>query len=184
MCRQRLSKKRHAVFMDRDGVINRVVLRDGKYVSPRTIQQFRWVPHILEAIMKLKDSSFYVFVITNQPDISRKKMSLKTLGKMSELMRSYLPIDDIQICPHDSTDNCLCRKPRPGMIMDLADKWNVDLKSSFVFGDSWKDMEAGKASGCTTILMQTNYNKETESHFKVRTVLGGVRLIKRLREIQ
>jgi len=142
---------RKAVFLDRDGTLNRLVERDGIYASPRTVDEFCLLPFVTENITHLHDAGFLVFVVSNQPDIARSFLEPIELAKMTFALQKNLPIDEIMICPHDDSDECMCRKPKPGMITSLAKRWDVDLESSFMVGDSWKDIAAGKAAGCHTI---------------------------------
>ena len=172
-----MSSLKPAVFLDRDGVVNEVVFRDGQPASPRTLEEFILGEGIEEAVKRLKSAAFYVFVITNQPDIARKKLEAIVLEQMSETIRQSLPIDDILVCPHDNSDNCTCRKPLSGMLISLATRWQIDLCRSFMVGDSWKDMAAGKGAGCQTILIERHYNTGTESDFKVASLLAATDII-------
>jgi D-glycero-D-manno-heptose 1,7-bisphosphate phosphatase len=170
-------KTRRAVFLDRDGVVNEVVFRDGIPASPRSLEEFVWVDGIQEAIARLKAASFHVFVITNQPDVARKKLASAVVEQISETIRQSLPIDDILVCPHDNPDACTCRKPLPGMLLSLAELWQIDLRQSFIIGDSWKDMSAGKSAGCKTILIERQYNAGTESDYKAANLSDTVDII-------
>lgn len=169
-----------AVFLDRDGIVNQVVFRNGKPASPRSLDEFIWGEGIQEAVKKLKAASFPVFVVTNQPDIARNKLNPIVLSQISETIRKFLPIDDISVCPHDDIHNCACRKPRPGMLISLAEQWQIDLHRSFMVGDSWKDMEAGKSAGCQTILVDRQYNAGTEADFQVANLSTATDIILKL----
>lgn len=169
-----------AVFLDRDGVVNEVVFRHEQPASPRTLAEFVLTPGIQTAVKQLKLAQFPIFVVTNQPDIARQKMNLVELEQMTQRMYDTLAIDDVRICPHDNQDHCLCRKPKPGMLTSLATQWDIDLAQSFIVGDSWKDMEAGKQAGCCTILVERHYNQGTEADFVVADVPAAVKLILRL----
>jgi D-glycero-D-manno-heptose 1,7-bisphosphate phosphatase len=142
-----------AVFLDRDGVLNALVMRDGIAVSPRAMEDFAIVPDARASVTRLKDAGFRVFVITNQPDIARGRMSKAVLDEMSSALRAELPLDDIAVCTHDDADDCVCRKPRAGMLHTLAERWQVDLPRSVVVGDSWRDMHAGRAANCKTVML-------------------------------
>jgi len=156
-----------AVFLDRDGVINKVILKDGKPFSPRKLEEFKLYENVDEFLIKSKNKNFLNIIVTNQPDIARGLMDMQTAQAMHEIIESKLAVDDIFICPHDDCDNCHCRKPKPGMITDAAEKWNIDLSNSFLIGDSWKDVQAGKAAGCFTILLDYPYNKNVEPRRRV-----------------
>ena len=144
---------RPAVFLDRDGVLNELVLRDGKVVSPRSVDDFHLRPGVDEALRQLRRRGLPVFVVTNQPDVARGHLALRTLQSMTEILRTSLDVDDVSVCPHDDSDGCECRKPKPGMLLALAKRCNIDLTRSYMIGDSWKDVEAGRRAGCRTILL-------------------------------
>ena len=167
---------RPGVFLDRDGVINEIVYRDGQAVSPRSMAEFVWATGVQTAVQQIK-LAVPVFVVTNQPDIARRKMEAEVLEQMTAAIYQTLPIDDLRVCPHDNGDRCSCRKPHPGMLIELATQWNINLSRSFMVGDSWKDMQAGKRAGCQTILIQRDYNQGTEADFGVPDVLSAANLI-------
>jgi D-glycero-D-manno-heptose 1,7-bisphosphate phosphatase len=160
-----------AVFLDRDGVINKVILRDGKPYSPRKIDEFVINDGIKEVVQHLKEKGFKVFIISNQPDLARGEITQDVLDTMTQKVRSVIPIDDVYICPHDDYHKCSCRKPKPGMLIEAAKVWNIDLVTSFLIGDTWKDMEAGKSAGCKTILLDAPYNQDVQCDFRVKSVL-------------
>ncbi|MBI4503675.1 MAG: HAD family hydrolase [Gemmatimonadetes bacterium] len=145
---------RAAVFLDRDGTLNALVTRDGAGVSPRRIEDFRLLDGVAEALKRFREAGFLVFVVTNQPDLARGYLTREELERMHRALTRVARIDEISICPHDDADQCGCRKPKPGMILDLARRWNVELPRSYVVGDSWKDIDAGRRAGCRTILVR------------------------------
>ncbi len=149
-----------AVFLDRDGVINSVANRNG--FSPRSFKDFEILPGVKETIDKFKELGYLVFIITNQPDIARNLMQIEELEKMHSLVNEQFNIDDIEICPHENEDNCSCRKPKPGMIFNLAEKWNVDVLESVFIGDSKKDYKAAKAANIKFLYVRHDYNEEIE----------------------
>lgn len=148
-----MTRSVRAVFLDRDGVLNALVRRNGRPVSPRVPGDFRLFDDAYEALRALRSSGFRIFVVTNQPDIARGHLDSADLHEMLAIVRRELEVDDIAFCPHDDSDDCACRKPAPGMLLDLARRWNVDLRRSFMIGDSWRDVEAGRRAGCRTILI-------------------------------
>ncbi len=172
--------KARAIFLDRDGVINKVVLRDGKPYSPRKLDEFVFNDGIREVVHKMKELGYKVFVASNQPDVARGEISQDTLDLMTQKMRFELPLDDVYICPHDDHHDCSCRKPKPGMLIQAAEKWRIDLRSSFLIGDTWKDIEAGKAAGCKAILLDAPYNQETGCDSRVQSLREAVALITNL----
>ncbi len=170
-------KKHKALFLDRDGIINEIVFREKKHVSPRTFKEFKLKKGIERFLQKAKKAGFLRIIVTNQPDIARKLMKAKELEKMHNLIKRELLIDEIFYCPHDDADNCPCRKPNPGMLMDAAKKWQINLGKSFIVGDSWKDMGAGENAGCKTILWQTDYNQKNQADFKIKTFSEILKII-------
>ena len=172
--------KERAVFLDRDGVINKAILRDGKPYSPRKFDEFVINDGIKEVVQHLKERGFKVFIVSNQPDLARGEITQDVLDTMTQKVKSEIPIDDIYICPHDDHHKCSCRKPRPGMLIEAAKVWNIDLVTSFLIGDTWKDMEAGKSAGCKTILLDAPYNQDVQSDFRVKSVSEFIDIINKL----
>jgi D-glycero-D-manno-heptose 1,7-bisphosphate phosphatase len=166
-----------AIFMDRDGVINKVLLNNGHPFSPRKLDEFELLPNVKEVLNSFKEMGFINIIVTNQPDIARGLMKIEELNSMHTLIKKRLPIDDIYVCTHDDSDNCSCRKPKPGMLLDAAKKWGIDLNRSFLIGDTWKDMEAGKAAGCKTILIDAPYNKSVSCDYRVRDLKGAETIV-------
>jgi D-glycero-D-manno-heptose 1,7-bisphosphate phosphatase len=165
-----------AVFLDRDGVLNAVVMRDGEPGSPRSLDEFRPASDLL-AIRRLRAAGLLVFIITNQPDVTRGHVTEALLLAMLDCVRTFAPIDDMRICVHDDTHACGCRKPKPGMILDLAQFWRVDLGRSFVVGDTWRDVGAARAAGCHSILLQRPYNAGVVADTYAATLETAVALV-------
>jgi D-sedoheptulose 7-phosphate isomerase len=156
--------KRRAVFLDRDGVINKAFVRDGKPFPPPTPQELEVLPGVSEALQELKSHGYVLLVVTNQPDVGRGKLSRQMLDEMHQSLRAQLPLDDILVCCHNDQDKCDCRKPRPGMILEAARKHNIDIANSFMIGDRWRDIEAGYNAGCKTILIDYGYSERAPEH--------------------
>jgi len=148
-----------AVFLDRDGVLNRAVVRDGKPYAPGEVSDFEILPDAPEGCRRLKSSGFLLIVVTNQPEIARGTQRIEALEAMHTLLRARVPLDDIRVCIHDEEDDCACRKPRPGLLLDAAREWRIDLHQSFMVGDRWKDIDAGHAAGCRTLLIDRGYRE-------------------------
>ena len=153
-----------AVFLDRDGVINRGYVKDGKSYAPRSIKDFKLLPHAVSSIQRLMESGFLVIVITNQPDINNGLVTFDEVDVMHTLLRKNTQITDIFVCPHSQLENCDCRKPKPGMLIDAARKYNIDLTKSFMIGDRATDIEAGLQAGCRTIFLNRNYKESRPKH--------------------
>lgn len=149
---------RPAIFFDRDGVLNDVVWREGKPASPRSPDEFVLAKDCLDVVKRLRSAGFLALVVTNQPDIRRGLMTALTLEAIHRRLADALPVDDIAFCPHDDRDQCGCRKPRPGMLLDLACRWSVDLAASWMIGDQDRDTACGQAAGCRTALLSRPYN--------------------------
>jgi D-glycero-D-manno-heptose 1,7-bisphosphate phosphatase len=147
-----------AIFLDRDGVINEAIIRDNCAYSPRTREEFVLCPNVGIAISRFKNAGFKVIVFTNQPDIARGLLQQSDLEWMHERIKNVAMVDDIVYCPHDDQDHCDCRKPKPGMIVQSARKWGINIRNSYVIGDSAKDICAAENCGCTGILIRRTYN--------------------------
>ena len=167
------------MFLDRDGVINEVVFRGReKPIAPWKLEEFKLIPGIKEPLGELSRIGYHLFVVSNQPDIAKGYIDTSTIEMMNEIILETLPIHDIMICPHDDGHNCNCRKPKPSMLLDLSKKWGIDLKKSFLIGDNWKDIEAGRAAGCRAILLDKPYNKSIGADHRVENLDFAVKLIK------
>lgn len=168
-----------AVFLDRDGVINANVVRDGKPVAPTSVDDFRIFPGVEDAVRGLKDAGYLIVVVTNQPDVRTGRTSRETLEAMHAEIRRRMPVDDILACFHTDADNCGCRKPKPGLLTQAAAKWGIDLKESFMIGDRWRDVEAGQAVGCLTFLVDYGYEQEKPCNpdFRVGTLAEAAKII-------
>jgi D-glycero-D-manno-heptose 1,7-bisphosphate phosphatase len=142
-----------AVFLDRDGVVNRNIIRDGKPCAPRTLAQFRLLPGVKAATRALKEAGYPVIIVTNQPDIGNRFIAPAVVEAMHERLRAALAPAAIEICPHSQGDGCDCRKPNPGMLTRAAARLGIALEKSFMIGDRWSDVAAGHAVGCRTFLI-------------------------------
>ena len=171
--------KNKAIFLDRDGVINEVVFhKSDKPSSPWNFNEFKLLPHVKEPLAEFTKMGYLLFIISNQPDISRGFIEKGITEKISRIIYDKYPIKEIMICPHDDHHNCNCRKPNPGMILELSKKYNIDLKKSFLIGDNWKDIEAGQRAGVITILINYPYNKSVKTDYRVKNLVSAVKLIK------
>lgn len=150
---------RRAVFLDRDGVLDRAIVVDGKPHPPATVDQLEIPPGVREALDALKAHGLLLVVVTNQPDVARGTQRRQVVEEINAALMERLPLDEIRVCYHDDRDDCDCRKPRPGMLLQAADKFGIDLAASFMIGDRRKDVEAGRRAGCQTILIDQGYNE-------------------------
>ena len=168
-----------AIFLDRDGVINKSFIENGLPFSPTSFVQLDILPGVKESIFRLQKLSFVCLVVTNQPDVSRGKIEKKTVVKMNNYLKKELNLDDFFVCYHDDRDNCKCRKPKSGLLLDACKKWDINLKESYMIGDRWKDIEAGSRIGCKTIFIDHNYKeiKPKNPNFITDSLLNAVHLI-------
>jgi D-glycero-D-manno-heptose 1,7-bisphosphate phosphatase len=150
---------RCAVFLDRDGVLNEVTIRDGIPVPPPSADAMELIEGVEEACARLRELGFVLVVITNQPDIARGAQTRDEVDRMHALLRRRLPLDEIIVCPHDDRDGCACRKPKPGMILDAAGRLGLDLDRSFSVGDRWRDVEAAQRAGVRSIFVERHYGQ-------------------------
>jgi D-glycero-D-manno-heptose 1,7-bisphosphate phosphatase len=145
------------VFLDRDGVINRAIVRDGKPHPPQSPGEVELVPDALPALQRLHDKGFLLIVVTNQPDVARGTQERSAVEAINDRLAAALPIDELVVCYHDDDDACECRKPKPGGILDAAARLDIDVRSSFMIGDRWRDIEAGQRAGCFTYFIDYGY---------------------------
>lgn len=149
--------KRAAVFLDRDGVLNRAVVRDGKPFPPQTLDDFEILEGIEGALHRLKGAGFVLVVATNQPDVAKGTQRREIVEAMHDRLRATLPIDAIKVCWCLEGPQCDCYKPKPGLLLEAARELDIDLPRSFMVGDRWRDVGAGAAAGCFTIFLDRGY---------------------------
>jgi transaldolase len=148
---------RPAVFLDRDGVLNEAVVRDGRPHPPPNAGAVVVCAGAPEALRALSDAGFALIVVSNQPDIARGTAAASDVDAINARLRALLPLDDVLTCPHDDADECSCRKPKPGLLQQGARRYEIDLTRSFLVGDRWRDIEAGRAAGCRTVFIDRGY---------------------------
>ncbi len=151
---------RRAVFLDRDGVLNKAVVRDGKPFPPRSPDELVVVPGVAEACRALRAGGLVLVVVTNQPDVARGLQSAAGVAAINALLRSQVTVDAVYVCPHDGPDGCACRKPQPGMLLAAARDLDLDLHQSFMVGDRWSDIAAGQRAGCVTVYVDYGYQEQ------------------------
>lgn len=150
---------RRAVFLDRDGVLSRAVVRDGRPFPPSHVEEVELIPGVAEACDLLRNAGVLLFCVTNQPDVARGVAKREQVEAINERLQGMLALDAIATCFHDDKDDCPCRKPKPGMLFDLAGRFAVDLKQSVMVGDRWRDIEAGARAGCGTVFIDYGYDE-------------------------
>lgn len=152
-----VTSARKAVFLDRDGVINRSHVREGKPYAPRTLEEFQLLPGVVEATKKLSEAGFLLFVATNQPDIGNGLVDPEIVEQMHRQLLATLPITKIYTCPHRQNEGCECRKPKPGLILAGEKEYKIDIKKSYMVGDRYSDVQAAIAAGCVPIFIDYEY---------------------------
>jgi D-glycero-D-manno-heptose 1,7-bisphosphate phosphatase len=155
----RSGSTKSAVFLDRDGVLNEAIVRDGKPFPPRNLSELVITKGALMALEALKRRGFLLIVVTNQPDVARGTARRADIETINAQLSSILPLDAIEVCEHDDAAQCDCRKPKPGMILRTGERFGVDLTRSFMIGDRWRDVEAGRRAGCRTLLIGDGYGE-------------------------
>ncbi|OUU44154.1 MAG: hypothetical protein CBC16_02040 [Verrucomicrobia bacterium TMED56] len=163
--------KYNNIFLDRDGIINDVIFRDGEVSSPRSIDEFKFRDDFLHFAEKINKKN-NVFLITNQPDIKRNLLKLDDLKVMHEKLMDILDFNEMFVCMHDDDDNCQCRKPKPGMILEAISKYNLKHKECIMIGDSSKDIKAANAASIDAFLLDTNYNKDVNFSYKIKSLVS------------
>jgi len=168
-----------AVFVDRDGVLNRSIIREGKPYAPRELHDFRILPGVRCAIANLRTAGFLVVVVTNQPDIGNGLISSSTVERMHEKLRAQIPVDGILICPHRQADGCACRKPKSGMIDEAIIRFGITRAGSYMIGDRNSDILAGLTASLYTIFVDRGYVEPLTAapHLKVRSLPEAARFI-------
>jgi len=152
-----------AVFLDRDGVINRALVRDGHPFSPSSVGEFEWVAGIQGVVGELYSAGFWLFCVTNQPDVGRGLQDIAVVEALHKMVKDEIPVEKIYACYHDGVSDCSCRKPKPGLILQAVADFEIDLKESWLVGDRWKDIDAGNAAGCQTVFLDYRYDESLRS---------------------
>ena len=172
-----------AIFLDRDGVLNKPVLRDGLPFPPARIEEFQLYPEVADGCAQLKQAGFLLVVVTNQPDVGRGTMSREVIEAMHEKLRATVPsLDEVDVCFHAGEnfgEPCECRKPRPGMLRRAALTHGIDLERSFLIGDRWRDVDCAHAAGCRAIFIDHGYREplREKPEFTVKTFREAVATI-------
>lgn len=154
-----------AVFLDRDGVLNISDVNDGKPYAPRRVEDFILYEGVIDAVEQLKAAGYLVIVVTNQPDVGNGIVKKEVVEEMHAQLMASMPINNIYVCFHAQLDGCDCRKPKPGMLVQSAKEYGIDLSKSFIVGDRCSDIEAGKAAECKTIFIDRHYKEPAPKLF-------------------
>jgi D-glycero-D-manno-heptose 1,7-bisphosphate phosphatase len=172
---------RRAVFLDRDGVINRALERDGLPYPPASLKKFEILPDVPAACAKLKQAGFLLVVVTNQPDVGRGTLKREIVETIHAGMCRQLPIDRVEVCYHpgQGASDCDCRKPKPGMLLRAAKALGIALAQSWMVGDRWRDIDCGHAAGCRTIFIDRGYAEalKQQPNFRAKNLLEAAEII-------
>ncbi|MFO1475144.1 MAG: HAD-IIIA family hydrolase [Verrucomicrobiota bacterium] len=168
------------IFIERDGVLNKVRTERQHQVTPATLKDFEINREILPLLKQLKAAGLVLIATTNQPGLSDGSISRRELDLMHQALRRTLPIDDIFMCPHAEVDRCSCRKPKPGMLIEAKFKWHLDMDRSFVISDKWQDAEAARAAGCTSVLLKSPWVGSVHHDFLLPDFTAAVEKILQL----
>jgi D-glycero-D-manno-heptose 1,7-bisphosphate phosphatase len=171
---------KRAVFFDRDGVLNESDLREGKPHPPASVRDLRIVSGAREAVARVRDAGFYAIAVTNQPDVARGTAARDSVEAINDAVAAALGLDAVYSCFHDDADGCDCRKPKTGLLERAARERGISLRHSYLVGDRAKDIECGRAAGCTTVFIDFGYDEtppETRADSTVRSISQAVEAI-------
>lgn len=149
-----------AVFLDRDGVLNRAVVKNGKPHPPASVAELEIAPEAKTALQRLREKGYKLLVVTNQPDVARGVVSKENVEAINRKLSAALDLDEVYVCYHSDSDHCDCRKPKPGLLLNAARRHQINLAESFMVGDRWRDVEAGQSAGVRTILIDQGYDEK------------------------
>jgi len=153
-----------AVFLDRDGVLNAAEVRDGRPRPPASAADVVVLDGVVQACRELRDAGWLLVVVTNQPDIARGSATAAEVDAINAVVVADLGVTEVVVCAHDDGDGCACRKPAPGMLVDAAERWGIDLTASVMVGDRWRDVEAGRRAGTRTVFVDHGYDEPRPAH--------------------
>lgn len=170
---------KRAVFLDRDGVINRAIVREGKPYPPASLLELEILPGVYEALKMLHDANYLLIVVTNQPDVARGMTRRQDVEQINNFLSIQLPIDQVKTCYHDNFHKCSCRKPLPGALLAAAQEHRIELSESYMVGDRWRDVEAGASAGCKTFFINYGYAEENQvkPDYIIFSLLEAARII-------
>lgn len=168
-----------AAFLDRDGVIVRAFVLDGVPYPPKNLGDVEILAGVQESITLLTQSNFEIVVVTNQPDVARGVATQESVETINAFLSNKLGICHFYTCFHDDSDGCDCRKPRPGLLLSAARDLNLDLHTSFMVGDRWRDIASGQTAGCKCFFIDYGYVEKPPAlpYVKVASLIEAARYI-------
>ncbi len=165
-----LTPMKPAVFIERDGILNKVRVDRHQQVTPSSSDEFSLNTEAVPLLNEMKAAGLLLIVTTNQPGISKGHLSRRELDRMHQMLRATFKVDDLLVCPHEDADRCPCRKPKPGLFLEASYKWGVDLNRSFVISDKWQDAEAARRAGATSLLLKSPWLGDVHHDFVLPTL--------------
>jgi len=170
---------KRAVFLDRDGVVNKAFVLAGVPTPPRTLEDIEILPGVKDSIASLYKQNFEIVIVTNQPDTARGLITRESVNEINNFLRHSLGVDHIYTCFHDDSDKCFCRKPSPGLILEAAKELSIDLSRSSMVGDRWRDIAAGQSAGCECYFIDYKYVEKSPPlpFTRVSSLLEATRMI-------
>ena len=171
-----------AVFIERDGILNKVRMEHQRPVSPLRLEDFEVNRRAVPLLKKLKAAGLLLIATTNQPGLSHGYQLRRELDRMHDLLQATFALDDILVCPHDVADACSCRHPKPGLLVEARHKWRLKLERCFVISDKWQDAEAARAVGATSLLLQSPWIGAARHDLVLPDLAALVDKLLRLRE--
>jgi D-glycero-D-manno-heptose 1,7-bisphosphate phosphatase len=151
---------KRAVFLDRDGVLIKAIVKENRPYAVSSLDEVEIIDGAAQACAELSGLGFLLILVTNQPDVARGTISRAFVDQTNKIVCNALMLDDVFVCDHDNANNCHCRKPKPGLMLDVAKKYSLDLASCIVIGDRWRDIEAGRNAGCQTVFIDYGYDEQ------------------------
>lgn len=171
--------RQRVVFLDRDGVLNRAFPEGSTTRPPMNLDELEVLPGVPEALARLHNAGFVLVVVTNQPDVARGKQTRAAVEAINARLSAELPLLDVFACYHDTVDKCSCRKPKPGLLLAAAVKWNLDIAGAFLIGDRWSDIVAAHAAGCRGVLIDNPFSgaEKCAADFRAKNIIAAVEWI-------
>jgi D-glycero-D-manno-heptose 1,7-bisphosphate phosphatase len=163
-----------AVFVDRDGILNEALVKEGRPHPPVSASELRFLPGVRERVAELKRLDILIICVTNQPDVARQSVTRAAVEAINARVKAEMPIDDFLVCYHDDRDRCGCRKPRPGLLLEASARLRIDLARSYMIGDRWKDVACGAAAGCATVFVDYGYSESYQGPTPTHTSATAV----------
>ncbi|MBI3417858.1 MAG: HAD-IIIA family hydrolase [Verrucomicrobia bacterium] len=173
-----------AVFIERDGLLNRLLVERRQPRSPLSLEEFQINQAVVEPLQAIQAAGFMLIATTNQPGLSRGTLRRHELDHMHALLQRTFNLDGILLCPHDENDACPCRKPKPGLLLEAAFKWHLDLEHCFVVSEMWQDAQAAHVAGCTSLLIRSPWNGSGHHDFVLEELADLPAKLRQLRALQ